>query len=94
MKQRKIAKKGGAKEKAQPVSTAALKTPTDPRDAVIMLRHRVELIRREWPDDRAMQEYRRALEMAADALAEKYADCDVELQNGGQPLYYYLIAVE
>ncbi len=29
-----------------------------------------------------------------DALAEKYADCDVELQNGGQPLYYYLIAVE
>lgn len=29
-----------------------------------------------------------------DALAEKYPDCDVELQNGGQPLYYYLIAVE
>ena len=29
-----------------------------------------------------------------DALAEKYADCDVELQMGGQPLYYYLIAVE
>ena len=29
-----------------------------------------------------------------DALAEKYTDCDVELQNGGQPLYYYLIAVE
>ncbi len=30
----------------------------------------------------------------SDALAEKYPDCDVELQNGGQPLYYYLIAVE
>ncbi len=29
-----------------------------------------------------------------DALAEKYTDCDVELQMGGQPLYYYLIAVE
>ena len=29
-----------------------------------------------------------------DALTEKYPDCDVELQNGGQPLYYYLIAVE
>ena len=28
------------------------------------------------------------------ALAERYADCDVELQQGGQPLYYYLIAVE
>ena len=29
-----------------------------------------------------------------DKLAETYPDCDVELQNGGQPLYYYLIAVE
>ena len=29
-----------------------------------------------------------------DALAKKYDDCDVELQYGGQPLYYYLIAVE
>ena len=27
-------------------------------------------------------------------LAEKYPDCDVDLQAGGQPLYYYLIAVE
>ena len=27
-------------------------------------------------------------------LAEAYPDCDVEIQNGGQPLYYYLIAVE
>lgn len=72
MKQRKIAKKGGAKEKAQPVSAAMPVAITTPRDAVIMLRHRVTLIRREWPDDRAMQEYRRALEMAVDALAEKY----------------------
>ena len=29
-----------------------------------------------------------------DALADIYTDCDVELQYGGQPLYYYLIAVE
>jgi DAK2 domain fusion protein YloV len=30
----------------------------------------------------------------ADELAEGYPDCDVSLQMGGQPLYYYLIAVE
>jgi len=29
-----------------------------------------------------------------DALADTYPDCDVEIQYGGQPLYYYLIAVE
>ncbi len=29
-----------------------------------------------------------------DALSEVYGDCDVEMQYGGQPLYYYLIAVE
>lgn len=29
-----------------------------------------------------------------DVLEEKYPDCDVEVQNGGQPLYYYLVAVE
>lgn len=29
-----------------------------------------------------------------DALSETYGDCDVEMQYGGQPLYYYLIAVE
>ena len=29
-----------------------------------------------------------------DELADAYPDCDVELQMGGQPLYYYLIAVE
>lgn len=28
------------------------------------------------------------------AFAEKYDRCDVDLQRGGQPLYYYLIAVE
>ena len=27
-------------------------------------------------------------------LEEKYSDCDVMLQNGGQPVYYYTISVE
>jgi uncharacterized protein len=29
-----------------------------------------------------------------DELAEQFADCDVEMHKGGQPLYYYLISVE
>lgn len=29
-----------------------------------------------------------------DALAEKYPDCDVDLQYGGQPVYYYIISAE
>ena len=28
------------------------------------------------------------------ALTDKYEMCDVSLYRGGQPLYYYLIAVE
>ena len=30
----------------------------------------------------------------ADEFAKLYPDCDVDIQNGGQPLYFYLIAVE
>lgn len=34
----------------------------------------------------------------AEAIAafaeEHYPDCDIEVQDGGQPLYYYIIAVE
>ncbi len=33
-------------------------------------------------------------EALSEALEERYPDCDIELQLGGQPLYYYLIAVE
>jgi dihydroxyacetone kinase-like predicted kinase len=37
-------------------------------------------------------------EETAEALVEKleeaYPDCDVELQMGGQPVYYYVISVE
>ena len=29
-----------------------------------------------------------------DIVAEKYPDCDVELHYGGQPIYYYYIALE
>ncbi len=29
-----------------------------------------------------------------DELAEMYDDCDVDIQMGGQPLYYYLVSVE
>ena len=28
------------------------------------------------------------------AVAEKYPECDVELHYGGQPIYYYYIALE
>lgn len=28
------------------------------------------------------------------AIEEKYPDCDVELQDGGQPIYYYVISAE
>ena len=27
-------------------------------------------------------------------IEEHYPDCEVEVQNGGQPLYYYIISVE
>jgi len=30
----------------------------------------------------------------AEYAEEKFPDCDIELHNGGQPLYYYLISVE
>jgi len=28
------------------------------------------------------------------AISEKFAGCDVELQYGGQPVYYYIISAE
>ena len=30
----------------------------------------------------------------AEQIEEKYPDCDVELQYGGQPIYYYVMSVE
>ena len=33
-------------------------------------------------------------EKMRDALAEKFVNCDIELQYGGQPIYYYVISAE
>lgn len=33
-------------------------------------------------------------QVLVDELSEKYPDCDVDLQYGGQPVYYYIISVE
>ena len=30
----------------------------------------------------------------ASELGEKFSDCEVEVYNGGQPIYYYIISVE
>lgn len=30
----------------------------------------------------------------AEAVENEYPDCDVELQSGGQPIYYYIVSVE
>ena len=27
-------------------------------------------------------------------IGERYPDCDIELQYGGQPIYYYIISAE
>lgn len=27
-------------------------------------------------------------------VADRYPDCDIELQYGGQPIYYYIMSVE
>ena len=33
-------------------------------------------------------------EALRDRISEKYPQCDVELQTGGQPIYYYVISAE
>ena len=33
-------------------------------------------------------------EALAEEVEEKYPDVDVELQSGGQPIYYYVLSVE
>ena len=35
-----------------------------------------------------------AAEAFRNQIAEKYSACDVELQYGGQPIYYYVMSVE
>ena len=29
-----------------------------------------------------------------DKIVAAFPDCDVEFQNGGQPIYYYIVSVE
>ncbi len=45
-----------------------------------------------------MTTIRVATEADAEAIAaevtEKYPDFEIELQNGGQPVYYYIVSVE
>lgn len=33
-------------------------------------------------------------QVLADKVTEKYGDCDVEIQSGGQPIYSYIVSVE
>jgi ribonuclease HII len=33
-------------------------------------------------------------EALAEKIREKYPECDVEVQYGGQPIYFYLISLE
>ena len=33
-------------------------------------------------------------EALVENLEEKFDDCDVEINEGGQPLYYYIVSVE
>lgn len=35
-----------------------------------------------------------AAQALTEKIAEKYPDCDVDVHNGGQALYYYIIALE
>lgn len=75
MKPKRPEKKGGREETAkrdEPVRASAPGRRMSPGEAVEFLRIRVGVIKREWPNDAGMQSYREALEMAVDALAEKY----------------------
>lgn len=38
-------------------------------------------------------EEEKAQELLA-AVEEQYPDCDVELNDGGQPIYYYVLSIE
>mgnify|MGYP005933444569 CR=1 FL=1 len=49
-------------------------------------------------DNRLTLSYPEVRERVAKSIAkiieEKYPECEVEIVNGGQPLYYYIISVE
>ena len=52
-----------------------------------------EQIREFHPQIVAVWSEEKAEELAA-AVEELYPDCEVELNRGGQPIYYYIISVE
>ena len=52
-----------------------------------------EQIREFHPQIVAVWSEEKAEELAA-AVEELYPDCDVEVNAGGQPIYYYVISVE
>ena len=35
-----------------------------------------------------------AAETLRDRVAKQHPDCDIELQYGGQPIYYYIVSAE
>ena len=40
------------------------------------------------------QKYAYLNQLSTEKLEELYGDCDVEVNYGGQPIYYYVISVE
>ena len=55
-----------------------------------MMDDSLELISIYYGEDISQEE----AQLLANRLEEKYDTCDVELQYGGQPVYYYIISVE
>ena len=60
-----------------------------------------DVLKKEWPVDEKGERiyqitniYEEKAEELASTLEEKYPDCEVEVNNGGQPIYYYIISVE
>ncbi|MCD8074162.1 MAG: DAK2 domain-containing protein [Lachnospiraceae bacterium] len=55
-----------------------------------MMTDEAELISIYYGEDMKKEE----ADVLLDHIAERYPDCDVELNYGGQPIYYYIISVE
>ena len=60
-----------------------------------------DVLKKEWPVDEKGERiyqitniYEEKAEELASTLEEKYPDCEIEVNNGGQPIYYYIISVE
>ena len=60
-----------------------------------------DVLKKEWPVDEKGERiyqitniYEEKAEELASTLEEKHPDCEIEVNNGGQPIYYYIISVE